>query len=100
MPHIMRSSATLFRPATKTYLNNLYTLPRARSVDSRPFVNFRTMNTLQEKSKIYNAFKKGGPSFGGWQVNTGVIIFYFNRLTRIRRCFQARTMPVQLLVRE
>lgn len=26
------------------------------------------MNTLQESSRIYKAFKKGGPSFGGWQV--------------------------------
>jgi hypothetical protein len=28
----------------------------------------RTMNTLQEASRVYKAFKNGGPSFGGWQV--------------------------------
>ncbi|KAF1840726.1 Phosphoenolpyruvate/pyruvate domain-containing protein [Cucurbitaria berberidis CBS 394.84] len=29
------------------------------------------MNTLQEASKLYKAFKKGGPSFGGWQMLPG-----------------------------
>ncbi|KAF1915181.1 Pyruvate/Phosphoenolpyruvate kinase-like domain-containing protein [Ampelomyces quisqualis] len=29
------------------------------------------MNTLQEASKIYQAFQKGGPSFGGWQMLPG-----------------------------
>ncbi|KAF2034833.1 Phosphoenolpyruvate/pyruvate domain-containing protein [Setomelanomma holmii] len=29
------------------------------------------MNTLQEASKVYKAFKKGGPSFGGWQMLPG-----------------------------
>lgn len=27
------------------------------------------MNTLQEGSRVYKALKKGGPSFGGWQVS-------------------------------
>ncbi|KAF2018692.1 Phosphoenolpyruvate/pyruvate domain-containing protein [Aaosphaeria arxii CBS 175.79] len=29
------------------------------------------MNSLQEKSRIYQAFKRGGPSFGGWQMLPG-----------------------------
>lgn len=29
------------------------------------------MNTLQESSKIYKAFQKGGPSFGAWQMLPG-----------------------------
>ncbi|EOA82099.1 hypothetical protein ACJQWK_05574 [Exserohilum turcicum] len=29
------------------------------------------MNTLQEASRIYKAFQKGGPSFGGWQMLPG-----------------------------
>jgi hypothetical protein len=28
------------------------------------------MNSLQEASRIFKAFKKGGPSFGAWQVRT------------------------------
>jgi hypothetical protein len=30
----------------------------------------RNMNSLQEASRIYKAFKKGGPSFGAWQVRS------------------------------
>ncbi|EDU40014.1 HpcH 24-dihydroxyhept-2-ene-17-dioic acid aldolase [Pyrenophora tritici-repentis] len=29
------------------------------------------MNTLQDKSRIYRAFQKGGPTFGGWQMLPG-----------------------------
>ncbi|KAF1936071.1 Phosphoenolpyruvate/pyruvate domain-containing protein [Clathrospora elynae] len=29
------------------------------------------MNTLQEASRVYKALKKGGPSFGGWQMLPG-----------------------------
>ncbi|KAF1951467.1 Phosphoenolpyruvate/pyruvate domain-containing protein [Byssothecium circinans] len=29
------------------------------------------MNSLQEKSRIFQAFKKGGPSFGAWQMLPG-----------------------------
>lgn len=29
------------------------------------------MNTLQEASTIYKAFKKGGPAFAGWQMLPG-----------------------------
>jgi hypothetical protein len=98
--HIMRSSATLLKSTTKTYLSNLHTRPRVNNIYIRPFVNTRTMNTLQEKSKIYNAFKKGGPSFGGWQVHISIAQILVTILIKMRRCFQARTMPVQLLVRE
>ena len=37
---------------------------------SRVPFSARNMNTLQEASRIYKAFQKGGPSFGGWQVGT------------------------------
>ncbi|KAF2731177.1 Phosphoenolpyruvate/pyruvate domain-containing protein [Polyplosphaeria fusca] len=31
----------------------------------------RTMNSLQEASRIYKAFKRGGPTFGAWQMLPG-----------------------------
>jgi hypothetical protein len=37
---------------------------------SQSFINTRTMNTLQDRSTTYKAFKKGGPALGGWQVRT------------------------------
>jgi hypothetical protein len=39
----------------------------------RPAYATRTMNTLQEASRIYKAFQKGGPTFGGWQVPSFIL---------------------------
>ncbi|KAI4660291.1 uncharacterized protein J4E78_004992 [Alternaria triticimaculans] len=39
---------------------------------NKPFASYpRNMNTLQEASRVYKAFQKGGPTFGGWQMLPG-----------------------------
>jgi hypothetical protein len=84
MSHLMRSSTILLRPALKHYLPNTNTLAGAKICFVQPVVKSRTMNTLQEASKIYNAFKKGGPSFGGWQVLKSTSIVQLDQLTEFR----------------
>ncbi|KAH8629431.1 hypothetical protein IG631_16688 [Alternaria alternata] len=39
------------------------------SQNSQSSFRSRNMNTLQEASRIYKAFQKGRPTFGGWQVS-------------------------------
>lgn len=56
------------------------------------------MNTLQEASTIYKAFKKGGPAFGGWQVRQTVTLLILCVLIHLARCFLEPTIPEQLLV--
>src|SRR5690242_1271548 len=58
----------------------------------------RNMNTLQEASTIYKAFKKGGPAFGGWQVRNQTSSSTLFILIRVIRCFLERTIPERLLV--
>jgi hypothetical protein len=55
------------------------------------------MNTLQQASKVYKAFKKGGPSFGAWQVRLHCLQVTFIQLTSRDRCFRAPIMPEQSL---
>lgn len=100
MSHFMRCSVTLLRPAIKLQFPATNTLIAAKSRSIQPFVTSRTMNTLQEASKIYNAFKKGGPSFGGWQVLASALTSHSFWLMKSFRCFQARIMPAQLLALE
>jgi hypothetical protein len=46
-----------------------FSLNKSQAVSTPLFsVGTRAMNSLQEASSIYKAFKKGGPSFGAWQV--------------------------------
>lgn len=100
MSHFMRCSVTLLRPAIKLRFPGTNTLITAKRSSIQPFASSRTMNTLQEASKIYNAFKKGGPSFGGWQVFTYALKFHSFWLMKSLRCFQARIMLAQLLALE
>jgi hypothetical protein len=56
------------RAIPKTSKSTLNASSKFTSQYNRPACTSRTMNTLQESSRIYRAFKKGGPTFGGWQV--------------------------------
>jgi 4-hydroxy-2-oxoheptanedioate aldolase len=38
------------------------------------------MNTLQEASSLFKTFKRGGPAFGGWQVQNSFVTFMFTPL--------------------
>lgn len=58
------------------------------------------MNTLQEASTIYKAFKRGGPAFGGWQVRPYIPLPMLCILIWWIRCFLERTTLEPLLVQE
>jgi hypothetical protein len=60
------SIRTAFCPRTIT--RALKSTRKHANTISGPLFHIRSMNTLQEVSTIYKAFKRGGPAFGGWQV--------------------------------
>jgi hypothetical protein len=93
MSRVLRK--TLFsRPITSILANHTTHI----SSSLRSFVNIRTMNTLQERSTIYKAFKKGGPALGGWQVRLLIVLSFLLILTLFDRCCQEQTILVQLPV--
>jgi hypothetical protein len=93
MSHVLRK--TLFsRPITSLLFGSTARI----NPSTQPFVNIRTMNTLQERSTIYKAFKKGGPALGGWQVWLLIMLPMLLVLTPINRCCLEQTTLVQLPV--
>lgn len=62
----------------------------------------KNMNTLQEASTIYKAFKNGGPAFGGWQVREPILLWISIVLTLTYRCYLGQItlelLPVLVLI--
>ena len=86
---------TLFsRPITSVLANHT----THTNSNPRSSVNIRTMNTLQERSTIYKAFKKGGPALGGWQVRLLIVLSFLLILTLFDRCCQEQITLAQLPV--
>ncbi|KAF2002927.1 Phosphoenolpyruvate/pyruvate domain-containing protein [Amniculicola lignicola CBS 123094] len=56
---------------TQTAARAFKHLPRRQLHGKFSHVTSRNMNSLQEASRIYRAFKKGGPTFGAWQMLPG-----------------------------
>jgi hypothetical protein len=67
MSHLMSRSVTL-TTSPRTCKLNLSIFSRANTLRIPSAFTSRNMNTLQEASKVYKSFQKGGPSFGAWQV--------------------------------
>jgi len=83
------------------HFTKLFSTVKLDSHQFRPRFTHRNMNTLQEGSRVYKAFKKGGPSFGAWQVRSMHSKPKWYHDTKVHgRCSQERIMLEPLLVQE